>query len=137
MALNLNLNFSILILGLLLALLTFKRWHYETGPVAPGGTRLLLRSFIRLRPGNYLDDISVPMFLQYGYTHQVKVLTLKTIYTAEPANIRAILSEQQSSFDMGPYRRKSFRPLVNTGLVYQWWRPMEKVKNFARTIFQK
>lgn len=99
-----------------------ERTRNEDIPVAAEGAlkpillRSFLRHFIRLKPFDFMDDFLTARFLRYGETHKSKDLTIEMIWTTAPANIRAILSEQQSIFETGKYRRQSFSPIFRNGL---------------------
>lgn len=80
----------------------------------------LLSRFSKSKPTgkrpDFQDDDVIPRFKLYGNTHKTKDLGIEVVWTAEPANIRAILLDQQTSFDVGKYRRNAFWPLLKGGL---------------------
>jgi hypothetical protein len=68
------------------------------------------------RKTDVVDDVIVPRFEKYGYTHIDRHFMTDVIYTVEPANICAIHSSQFENFQVGPYRSSGFWPAGHRNL---------------------
>ncbi|GMG36117.1 unnamed protein product [Aspergillus oryzae var. brunneus] len=87
--------------------------------------------------GDILDGYLARQFETYGFTHEIKELGLHAIITAQPENVRAILSTDFESFGPGKIRKRSMAPLLGEGLFTVDGEKWKHARNMLRPLFVK
>ncbi|CAI6338612.1 unnamed protein product [Periconia digitata] len=85
----------------------------------PGGIeRYLVRFSLKLDKLDFSEDVARRPFTRMGrYTYRSNTLfSNPTIYTAEPANVQALLSTQTSDFEYGSFREDSLKEVIGHGI---------------------
>ncbi len=75
--------------------------------------RLFKRSRAGTAPEMFLEDSER---LARAYTYGVRLVGELELVTADPANIKAMLSTQFQDFSLGPTRKGALRPLIDGGI---------------------
>jgi len=74
--------------------------------------------FPSTRPkGDYLDNVILSRFDQHGNTHKLKGFLVDTLWTAEPENAKAMLSQNFAEWNTRPYFRNSWSPLLGSSIA--------------------
>ncbi|GAA92048.1 cytochrome P450 [Aspergillus luchuensis IFO 4308] len=87
--------------------------------------------------GDILDGLLVKGFEKYGFTHEIKEPGLHAIMTAQPENIRTIMSTGFESFGPGKIRKRSMAPLLGQGLFTVDGEKWRHARNLLRPLFVK
>ncbi|GLA15330.1 hypothetical protein AnigIFM62618_001849 [Aspergillus niger] len=76
-------------------------------------------------------------FQKYTFTHDIKEFGLHAIITAQPENVRAIMSTDFESFGLGKIRKRSLAPLLGQGIFTIDGAKWKHARNMLRPLFVK